>query len=135
VGRRVLDRWQCQRFFVRRWLGSRGECRIFGFQPTQQTTPFFRVGCDYRNTPRRRQEGDGRRIDNLKGVKAQGMEDEGRDKKSREREFPTARLFPGKDQAQVPERQRSTHFEGVVASATEAIPRSRARFVTSTTSV
>ena len=131
----MLDRWHCQRLFVRRWLGGRGERWIFGFQPAQQSTPVFGVGCDYSDASRRRQEGDGRRIDNLKGVKAQSMEDEGRDKKSREREFPTAWLFPGKDQAQLPESQRSAHFEGVVASATEAIPRSRARLVTSITSV
>ena len=58
----MLDRWHCQRFSVRRRLGGRGERGIFGFQPTQQASPFFGIRGDYCDAPGRRQEGDCRRI-------------------------------------------------------------------------
>ena len=97
----MLDRRHCERLSVRQRLGGRGERRVFGFQPTQQSTPFFGVWRDYGDTSRRRQESDCWRIDDLKGVKAQGVEQDGRGKKSRDRQSPAAWLVPGKDEAQI----------------------------------
>jgi hypothetical protein len=57
------------------------------------------------------------------------------DKESRDGPLAAARLVPGKNETRIVfGKQRSAHFAGVVASATEVIPCSRDKFVTSTTS-
>jgi hypothetical protein len=136
VRRRVLHRGHCEGFSVRGRLRGRGERRILGLQPIQENAPFLGIRCNHSHAPRRRQESDRRRIDNLKRIETQGVQHKGRAQKTGEGQSPRTWLVPGKDEAQIAlGSQRSAHFAGVVASATEEIPCSRARFVTSTTSV
>ena len=132
----MLDRGQGQRLSISRRLGGGSQRRIFGFEPPQQHLPFFRARRDERDPPGRGEKGHGWRIDDLENVETERVPQERGGDKSGERQSSPARLIPGEDEIEIAlGTQGSAHLEGVVARATEAIPCSRARFVTSTTSV
>lgn len=135
VGRRVLDRGHNKRSSIRGRLGGGGERRIFSLQPTKQNAPFIGVRRDQADASRRWQKSDSRRIDDLKNVKTESVQREGTEKKSCDGELAPAAWAPRENQAEViVGNERRVHFGGVVARATEVIPCSSDKLVTSTTS-
>ena len=73
VGRRVLDSGQRQRLSIRGPLGRRSKGRIFRLEPAKQDAAFLGVRRDQADTPWWRQKSDGRRINDLEHVKAEGV--------------------------------------------------------------
>ena len=131
----MLDRGQGKRLSIGGPLRGRGERRIFGLEPAEQDAPFLGVRRDQADATWRRQKRDRRRINDLENVKAESVKEKRPEKKSCDRPFAATRLVPDKNKTRIVfGKQRSAHFAGVVASATEAIPCSRDKFVTSTTS-
>lgn len=133
VGRRVLDRRHDERSSVGWRLRGGGERGILGFQPTKQNTAFIGVRRDQADSSGRRQKSNGRRINDLENVKAESVEREGTEKKSRDGAPAPAGRVPAENQL-IFRDERRTHFDGVVARATEVIPCSSDMLVTSTTS-
>ena len=132
IGRRMLDRRHGQRFSIGGRLSGRGQRGIFGIQPTKQKAAFIRVRRNQADAAGRWQQSDGRRIDDLKKVKSQSMNGERPEQKSRDCPSAPARFFPAKDQV-VRGSRWGIHLGRVVAKATEVIPCSSDKFVTSTT--
>ena len=115
-------------------LGLRSERGIFCLEPIQKRPRLLRSRRDQADLRGRRQNRDGRRVNHLEEIKAKRMQRARGEQKTGDREFALARAFPAKEQTA--RRSRVTlraHGCGVVASATEEIPRSRAAFVTAMT--
>lgn len=132
IRRGVLDRGHDERFSIRERLRGGSQRRIFGVQPAKEEAALVRVRRDQAHATRWRQKRDCRRIHDLKNVEAEGVKGQGSEKKSRDDPFTASWPFPTKDQI-VGRRGGKIHFEGVVARATDVIPCSSARLVTSTT--
>lgn len=133
VGRRMLDRRHDERFSIGGRLSGGGERGIFRVQPAEEESAFIRIRRDQADATRRGQKGNGGRVDDLENVKAESVEGEGSEKKSGNGPFAAARPLPTKDEVVRGSGWR-IHLGGVVARATEVIPCSSDKFVTSTTS-
>lgn len=132
IRRGVLDRGHDERFSIGQRLRGGRESGIFRVQPSKEQPAFLRARRNQADAARRWQEGDCRWVDNLKEVETKGVNDQGAEQKSRDGPLAATRPFPSKDQV-LRRCVRSIHFGGVVARATEVIPRSRDKLVTSTT--
>ena len=119
---------------VRRALRLRSERRILCVEPIQKGARFGRGWRDQRDLCRGREESDRGRIHHLEDIETESVQAGRSEKKPGDRDPPPAGTFPVKEQT--PLRlsvARRAHGCGVVASATEVMPRSSAAFVTSIT--
>ena len=119
---------------VGRPLGLRGERRIFRVEPVQKSPRFVGSRRDHAHLRGRGKERNCRRVDHLEEIETERVQPGGSEDKSRDRRPAPARTFPPEEQTSGRLREaRRAHCCGVVARATEVIPRSKAAFVTAIT--
>ena len=95
----MLDCGNRESLPVERLRGGR-ERRVLSFEPAKQNAPLWGVRRDHGDASRRRKERDGRRVDDLKSVKANGVQKKRRKTKPATVAF-SAALIPGEDKSPI----------------------------------
>ena len=115
-------------------LRLRSERRIFRREPAQKRARFIGSRRNHTHSRGRWEQGNGRRIDHLEKVETKRVQHDRGDEKSGDGHLAPARPLPMEEEISAGLRVRlGAHCCGVVASATEVIPRSSAAFVTDIT--
>src|SRR3954454_14032662 len=118
-----------------RALRGRGKRGIFRFEPRQQDTAFFGLRSDDVDQGGRWRRGRGGRIDDLKDVKTEQVQDDRSGDEAKQRKLSAPGRAPIEDRRELAGccRSRRHYFGGALASETDVMPCSSAAFVTATT--